>query len=110
MNNKFKKTYPHYYKKIPKGVTHIDVYRVLELWNVSSPAIQHAIKKLLACGDRGYKDTTADVSEAVVALTRWIEMREEEYSEIEEPNDMSCQIEEPNDMSYRLGWMNTNNK
>lgn len=75
---KYKKTYPHYYKEVPKGVSHIDVYRVLELWNVSDPAIQHAIKKLLACGNRGYKDPTKDVNEAIVSLTRWIEMRKEE--------------------------------
>ena len=78
MTNKFKKEYSHYYKKIPDGVEYIDVYRVLELFNVVDPALQHAVKKLLVAGDRGHKDLIKDVREAVVSLERWIEMREEE--------------------------------
>ena len=45
----------HYFKK----VTHldgIDVYRVLELFEVTDPCLQHAIKKLLCAGTRGSKD------------------------------------------------------
>ena len=73
-----KKEYSHYYKKIPDGVSYIDVYRVLELFGVNDPAIQHAVKKLLVAGGRGHKDLEKDVKEAVDSLNRWIEMREEE--------------------------------
>ncbi len=72
------KEYSHYYKKVPSGVNYIDVYRVLEMFDVADPAIQHAIKKLLVAGGRGHKDQRKDVREAVVSLNRRIEMWEEE--------------------------------
>jgi len=72
------KEYNHYYKKVPKGVKYIDVYRVLEMFEVTNPSIQHAIKKLLVAGGRGHKDIDKDINEAIVSLKRWIEMREEE--------------------------------
>jgi hypothetical protein len=72
------KEYNHYYKKVPEGVKYIDVYRVLEMFEVTNPSIQHAIKKLLVAGGRGHKDIDKDINEAIVSLKRWIEMREEE--------------------------------
>lgn len=77
-----KKEYSHYYKKIPDGVEYIDVYRVLELFEVSSPSLQHALKKLLVAGGRGHKDLEKDVKEAIVSLSRWVEMREEESKKV----------------------------
>lgn len=74
--------YPHYYKKSP--TLYIDVYRILDLYEVSDPCIQHAIKKLLAAGKRGAKDSGKDVTEAIVSLERWHEMREEELRAAEE--------------------------
>jgi len=73
-----KSSYPHYYKKVPSGVEYVDVYRVLEMFNVTDPAIQHALKKLLVAGGRGHKDLIKDVNEAIISLNRWIDMREEE--------------------------------
>lgn len=70
------KEYSHYYKKVP--YEYIDVYRVLELFEVTDPAIQHAVKKLLVAGNRGHKDLEKDVKEAIVSLNRRIEMWEEE--------------------------------
>lgn len=70
--------FPHYYKKIPVGVTYIDIYRILELYEVSSPTIQHAVKKLLVAGGRGHKDIEKDIDEAIISLNRWKEMRMEE--------------------------------
>ena len=72
MNN-----HPHYFKPV-KGLDHIDVYRVLELFEVTDPAIQHAIKKLLAAGKRGGKTRETDVREAVASLNRWLQMRVED--------------------------------
>jgi hypothetical protein len=56
----------------------IDVYRVLELFNVTNPAIQHAVKKLLCTGIRGGKDFDQDLAESIQALTRLQEMRRED--------------------------------
>ena len=47
------------YKHYQKSVEHlkwIDVYRVLDLFGVVNPCVQHAIKKLLCAGQRGAKD------------------------------------------------------
>lgn len=62
----------------PSQFSHIDVYRVLLLFEVTDPCIQHAVKKLLCAGKRGAKDEAQDVSEAKWALMRWEEMRREE--------------------------------
>jgi hypothetical protein len=69
--------YNHYFKPVA-GLTHVDVYRVLQLFGVTDPCLQHAIKKLLVAGGRGTKDITKDVREAIVSLERWHEMREED--------------------------------
>jgi hypothetical protein len=69
----------HYFKPTP--FPHVDVYRVLELFDVVNPCIQHAIKKLLVAGGRGGgKDITRDIQEAIDTLQRWQEMRREEQS------------------------------
>lgn len=67
----------HYFKDVSKLGT-IDVYRVLKLFNVTDPAIQHATKKLLCAGVRGQKDTYRDVQEAIDTLERWKEMYAED--------------------------------
>ena len=67
----------HYFKDVSR-LDSIDVYRVLQLFGVTDPCLQHAIKKLLVAGGRGHKDIDSDVSEAIDTLERWVEMREED--------------------------------
>ena len=67
----------HYFKDV-SSLKHIDVYRVLDLFNVVNPCIQHAIKKLLCAGARGVKDERRDVEEAVSSLVRYLEMQTED--------------------------------
>lgn len=67
----------HYFKPV-EGFTHIDVYRVLDLYAVSDHGIGHAIKKLLLAGERGAKDMYQDVQEAIDTLERWQQMRQED--------------------------------
>jgi hypothetical protein len=70
----------HYFKPV-LGLSHVDVYRVLKLFDVTDPCLQHAIKKLLVAGGRGAgKDISVDVQEAVDSLARWQSMRAEERS------------------------------
>lgn len=57
------------YKKTIKGVE-VDVYDVLVAFNVTCPATQHAIKKLLCAGKRGAKGTHQDLEEAIQAIKR----------------------------------------
>lgn len=68
----------HYHKDV-SGLTAIDVYRVLSLFNVTDPCIQHAIKKLLVAGGRGAgKDIDKDIQESIDSLVRWKEIRQED--------------------------------
>lgn len=102
------KKYPHYYKKIPDGVTHIDVYRVLDLFNVSDAAIAHAVKKLLVAGNRGYKSSKKDVEEAIASLTRRVEMWEEECVKVPEifsgtdDSFADCMYRDPQESTHTL--------
>lgn len=69
----------HYHKPIPPNAAYVDVYRVLQMFAVSDPCLQHAIKKLLVAGGRGAgKSIGKDIREAIDSLVRWQEMRLEE--------------------------------
>ena len=48
--------------------TTVDVYRVLNAFDVHDAATQHAIKKLLAAGNRGHKDYVQDLKEAIASV------------------------------------------
>lgn len=63
-----------YQKQIGKEL--VDVYDVLVAYNVTCPAIAHAIKKCLMPGQRGDKDTVQDLKEAIQALERAVLLEE----------------------------------
>lgn len=67
-----------HYKKDVRHLDMIDVYRVIELFEVTHPALQHALKKVLCAGDRGAKDWVKDVQEAIDSLNRALQMRAED--------------------------------
>lgn len=67
----------HYFKNV-QNLNMIDIYRVLELFDVQSHAVGHAVKKLLCSGGRGSKDYLQDVQEAIDSLQREIEMKRED--------------------------------
>ena len=69
--------FPHYFKNVDH-LKDIDIYRVLKMWQVTDPCIQHAVKKLLVAGKRGNKVMSIDVKEAIVALERFIQMLDED--------------------------------
>lgn len=56
----------------------LDIYRILKLYEVSDPCLQHAIKKLLCAGKRGVKNQTQDINEAILCLKRLLEMQGED--------------------------------
>lgn len=53
----------------------VDVYDVLEAFNVTCPALQHGIKKMLMPGMRGDKSTMKDLQEAQQSIVRAIELQ-----------------------------------
>lgn len=52
----------------------VDVYDVLKAFEVTCPATQHAVKKLLCSGLRGHKDLQTDLIEAKESIVRAIEL------------------------------------
>lgn len=52
----------------------VDVYAVIEAFGVTCPAVAHAIKKLLAAGQRDKGDVIADLTGAIAAINRAIEL------------------------------------
>jgi hypothetical protein len=78
--------FEYYYK--PVKASHVDIYRILLMYDVTDPCLQHAIKKLLVAGGRkGGKDITRDVDEAMVALQRWQNIQNEDMVSITMGND-----------------------
>jgi len=65
-----------YSRLIGKDKAVVDVYDVLKAFNVVCPAIQHAVKKLLAPGQRGMKTVNQDLLEAQQSITRAIELND----------------------------------
>jgi hypothetical protein len=59
---------------LPDGT--VDVYSVLVTFNVTCPARQHAVKKLLCAGLRGKGDELQDLREARDAVDRAIQIVE----------------------------------
>ena len=58
----------------PGAFVIVDVYDVLRAWDVTCPAIQHAIKKLLQPGQRGSKSAAQDLREAIGSIERSIQL------------------------------------
>ena len=52
----------------------IDVYDVLEAFDVKCPALQHLIKKALCAGLRGHKDKEADLNDIASSAQRAIQL------------------------------------
>lgn len=77
-----RKKFSHYHKDV-SNLEFIDVYRLLLLFNVTDPCLQHSIKKLLVAGGRsGGKDINKDVAEAIVTLQRWQEIQRENATKL----------------------------
>ena len=66
---------PPHYKYTFNGVK-LDPYRILDVYGITHPAQQHAIKKLLRAG-KSVKTLRQDVEEAQLTLQRWLEMMED---------------------------------
>lgn len=74
--------YKHYFKDV-SNLDKIDIYRVLELWEVHHPCLQHAAKKILVAGNRGHKNIEKDIQEAIDSLERYKQMLIEDNKEKE---------------------------
>ena len=66
----------HYFRDITP-LNHLDPYLLFRLYGVDCHEVGHAIKKLLSAGQRGAKDRTQDLQEAIKTIQRCIELDEE---------------------------------
>tara|TARA_R110002012_G_scaffold318308_1_gene536399 strand:+ start:36513 stop:36773 length:261 start_codon:yes stop_codon:yes gene_type:complete len=64
-----------YDRPTPLGQT-MDVYDVLEAFDVRCPALQHLIKKGLCAGIRGHKDTLQDLYDIIVSAEAAVRLQE----------------------------------
>lgn len=92
----------HYFKDCP--YEQVDVYRIIEIFGVTDPCIQHALKKLLCSGVRGHKDQSKDIQDVIDTLERWKGMREEDNKIAS--SKVSPVTGELNEKSYKL-WCET---
>lgn len=90
----------HYFKDV-SSLQRVDVYRVLRLFEVTDPCIQHAVKKLLVAGGRGSKGVDKDIQEAIDSLVRWQEMRKEDEAKLPKIAKTGEVLEVPAGMSLR---------
>lgn len=58
-----------YQREIKPGVF-VDVYDVLQAFDVTNPALQHLVKKALAVGQRGHKDAAEDLQDIIDSALR----------------------------------------
>lgn len=66
----------HYFRPFP--YENIDIYRFLEVFDVTCPVAQHIIKKAVATGKRGHKDLQRDWQDIVDSAQRKLEMLDED--------------------------------
>ena len=88
-----KESHSHYFKPCPYDT--LDVYRVINIFGVSDPCIQHALKKMLCSGVRGYKDQSKDIQDVIDTLERWKQMRKED-AEITSSEVVSHKVSQEN--------------
>lgn len=63
----------HYFKDF-SDCKKVDVYRVLDRFNVVHPCQQHIAKKALCTGNRGHKDLLRDIQDIIDTAERWKDM------------------------------------
>lgn len=68
----------HYFRPFPYD--NIDIYRFLEVFDVTCPVAQHIIKKAVASGGRGHKSLSRDWQDIVDSAQRKLEMLRENDS------------------------------
>ncbi len=63
------------------GPINVDIYCVIEAFCIYCPALQHAIKKILACGQRGKGNKIDDIHGTFDALWRALELEKQRLAQ-----------------------------
>lgn len=67
-----------HYKRDVSKLDYIDVYRIIDLYQLNDPCFQHALKKILVPGERGHKDLKKDIQDIIDTMQRKLEMMRED--------------------------------
>jgi hypothetical protein len=70
-------SHEHYFIDV-SHIDRLDVYRLLDLFKVTCPVAQHIVKKALAAGQRGHKDTRRDWQDIADSAARRLQMIDED--------------------------------
>jgi hypothetical protein len=76
-----------------KGIR-IDPYRIFRIYQITDPAQQHAIKKLLRAG-RSVKSLEQDIDETIATLMRWKQMIAEDTHEEQATKNTAEEVSDP---------------
>ena len=68
------------YNKPNKKKSHLDVYDIIDMWQVTNPALQHLLKKALDTGNRGHKDILEDCQDIIDSAKRALQLEQETYA------------------------------
>ena len=80
----------------------VDVYDVLQAWNVTCPALQHLLKKALQAGNRGNKTLREDLQDIVDSAIRAQELNDDLDREYDEAIELLRKSEtDPPELFYR---------
>ena len=78
-----------HYRKEYKGIK-LDPARIAKVYDMSSPMLFTVLKKILRAGNGGYKDYRQDLLDCINALSREIEiMDEDKDSQLINPDDIN---------------------
>lgn len=80
-----------HYKRDVSQLKTLDVYRLIDLFDVTCPVAQHVIKKALVAGQRGHKDTVRDWQDIQDSAMRKLEMIAEDLESAPMPQDFGQQ-------------------
>ncbi|WP_417585357.1 hypothetical protein [Pelagibacterium sp.] len=78
-------SHEHYFIDV-SHIDRLDVYRLLDLFKVTCPVAQHIVKKALAAGQRGHKDTRRDWQDIADSAARRLQMISEDESTFGQQN------------------------
>ena len=67
----------HYYRDV-SHLKKVDIYRIIELFEITCPVAQHVFKKAAAVGQRGHKDLSHDWRDILDSAQRKLEMLDED--------------------------------
>lgn len=93
-----KRKHSHYFFDV-SHLNEIDIYRMIQLLQITDPAMQHAFKKVAMAGKRGAKNAEQDAREAIDSVNRFLQMRAEDcnaapaYSTLTRDEDGAVHVE-----------------